>query len=103
MVSLNGSPLLEFEMLDWRSTQAAIDGLLGIDYDAYIRTVILGHKSTASFLSSSPWLGRELIEALLGLSALDRYEEVTRAMIKEVNTDLDDVENDDRDATGPLL
>ncbi|ROV89363.1 hypothetical protein VPNG_10120 [Cytospora leucostoma] len=88
VVSLRGAAQTQLEMDTPRATQAAIDELLGIDFDAYIRTVVLGHESAAGFLSSTALQRRELIESALGLSMLDKLFDITRRMAKEV-----DVEN----------
>lgn len=88
VVSLRGAVQTQLEKDNPRATQAAIDELLGIDFDTYIRTVVLGHESAAGFLSSTALQRRELIESALGLSTLDRLFDMTRRMVKDV-----DVEN----------
>ncbi|ROV87237.1 hypothetical protein VMCG_10762 [Cytospora schulzeri] len=88
VISLRGAEQTQFEKDTLRATQAAIDELLGIDFDAYIRTVVLGHESAAGFLSSTALQRRELIESALGLSMLDGLFDMTRRMLKDV-----DVEN----------
>ncbi|KAK6697061.1 hypothetical protein SNK05_013608 [Fusarium graminearum] len=47
------------------TTQEAIVELLGINYETYIKTVVLSHESAASFLSSKAAEKRKLTEAAL--------------------------------------
>lgn len=87
VVSLRGLAQTQLERDTPRATQAAIDELLGIDFDAYIRTVVLGHESAAGFLSSTALQRRELIESALGLSMLDKLFDMTRRMAKDFDVD----------------
>ncbi|TFB05308.1 putative DNA double-strand break repair Rad50 ATPase [Trichoderma ghanense] len=87
IVSLHGEPQPQLELPDTRSTQAAIDELLGIDFETYIRTVVLSHESAASFLSSTPAQRRDLIETSLGLSMLDHCAQVSRALLKDIDNE----------------
>lgn len=87
IVSLHGEPQPQLELPDTRSTQRAIDELLGINYNAYIRTVVLSHESTASFLSSTPPQRRDLIETSLGLSMLDHCAKISRALLKDIDNE----------------
>ncbi|KAL7821152.1 hypothetical protein V8C44DRAFT_313694 [Trichoderma aethiopicum] len=87
IVSLHGEPQPQLELPDTHSTQRAIDELLGIKYDAYIRTVVLSHESTASFLSSTPPQRRDLIETSLGLSMLDHCAKIARALLKDIDNE----------------
>lgn len=87
VVSLNGVVQTQLERDTPRATQAAINELLGIDFDAYIRTVVLGHESAAGFLSSTSLQRRELIESALGLSTLDGLFDMTRRMLKDTDVD----------------
>lgn len=92
IVSLHGEPQPQFEHPDSRTRQAAIDELLGINYETYVRTVVLGHESAISFLSSSPAQRRDLVEATLGLSMLDQYGQVSRLVLKDVDKNVAEVE-----------
>ncbi|KAI0017533.1 P-loop containing nucleoside triphosphate hydrolase protein [Xylariomycetidae sp. FL0641] len=92
IVSLNGVEQPQYEMTTARETQAAIDELLGTDYDTFVRTSMLGHESNASFLSSSSVQRREIIESLLGLSTLDDYGRISRQMVREIDADADSLE-----------
>ncbi|KAK1251337.1 hypothetical protein MKX07_005892 [Trichoderma sp. CBMAI-0711] len=87
IVSLHGEPQPKLELPDSRSTQGAIDELLGIDFDTYIRTVVLCHESAASFLSSKPPQRRDLIETSLGLSMLDHCANVSKALLKDIDNE----------------
>ncbi|KAL7806883.1 P-loop containing nucleoside triphosphate hydrolase protein [Trichoderma gracile] len=87
IVSLHGEPQPQLELPDSRSTQGAIDELLGIDFETYIRTVVLSHESAASFLSSTPLQRRDLIETSLGLSMLDQCAQVSKALLKDIDNE----------------
>ncbi|KAI1425008.1 P-loop containing nucleoside triphosphate hydrolase protein [Xylaria sp. FL1777] len=87
IVSLNGIEQTQFEHGEARSGQAALDELLGIDYEDFIKAVVLGHESAASFLSSTPAQRHDLIESSLGLSTLDKSADLSRRMVREVDDD----------------
>ncbi|KAJ8124709.1 hypothetical protein O1611_g8931 [Lasiodiplodia mahajangana] len=87
IVSLDGKDQPQFEHGESRATQAAIDDLLGIDYEEFIKTVVLGHESAASFLSSTPTQRHELIDSALGLSTLDKSAELSRRVLREIDND----------------
>ncbi|KAJ4200796.1 hypothetical protein NW759_015822 [Fusarium solani] len=92
VVSLRGEPQPQLEHPDVRTTQAAINELLGTDYETYVRTVVLSHESAASFLNSTPAQRRDLIEASLGLSMLDQCGQVSRLLLKDIDADVNKVE-----------
>ena len=92
IISLRGEPQPQLEHPDARTTQAAINELLGTDYETYVRTVVLSHESAASFLNSTPAERRDLIEASLGLSMLDQCGQVSRLLLKDIDTDMNKVE-----------
>ncbi|KAI0509603.1 P-loop containing nucleoside triphosphate hydrolase protein [Xylaria bambusicola] len=85
IVSLNGVEQPQFEHGEARATQAAIDELLGIEYEEFIKAVVLGHESAASFLSSTPAQRQDFIESTLGLSTLDRSADLSRRMLREID------------------
>lgn len=87
IVSLNGVPQLQYEKGDARSTQEAIEDLLGTDYDTYVRTVILGPESAVGFLSSTALQRRDLIESMLGLGRLEAQRDLTRQMMREIDSE----------------
>ncbi|KAI0118254.1 P-loop containing nucleoside triphosphate hydrolase protein [Nemania sp. FL0031] len=87
IVSLNSVDQPQFEHGEARATQASIDELLGVDYEEFIKTVVLGHESAASFLSSTPTQRHDLIDSALGLSALDKSAELSRKMLREIDND----------------
>lgn len=93
IVSLRGEPQPQLELPDARTTQQAIDELLGTDYETYVRTVVLSHESAASFLSSTPAQRRNLIETSLGLSMLDQCGQVSRLLLKDVDKDVIEVQS----------
>ncbi|KAL7948131.1 hypothetical protein V8C42DRAFT_316778 [Trichoderma barbatum] len=92
IVSLHDESQTQFEHPDARTTQEAINELLGTDYETYIRTVVLSHESAASFLNSTAVQRRDLIEASLGLSMLDQCGQVSRMLLRDVDNDKNEVE-----------
>ncbi|KAK1826924.1 P-loop containing nucleoside triphosphate hydrolase protein [Podospora conica] len=86
IISLHGEPQPQLE------TQAAIDELLGTDYETYVRTVVLSHESAASFLNLTAAQRRDLIETSLGLSMLNQCGQVSRLLLKDIDTDVNKVE-----------
>lgn len=88
LVERDGKVLPEFEKADARTTQSAIDELLCVNYNTFIKTVVLGNESTASFLSSTPLQRRDLILSVLGLEILDRCASTTRRMLRELGNDM---------------
>ncbi|RWA09368.1 hypothetical protein EKO27_g5732 [Xylaria grammica] len=87
VVSLHGVDQPQFEHGEARATQAALDELLGIDYEKYIKTVVLEQESAASFLTSTPAQRHELIESTLRLSGLDKSAGLSRRMLREIDDD----------------
>ena len=87
VVSLRGIPQPQFEKGDSRATQEAIEDLLGTDYDMYVRTVFLGSESAVGFLSSTSAQRRDLIESTLGLGELESQRELTRQMMREIDSE----------------
>ncbi|EFX03530.1 gp46 recombination endonuclease subunit [Grosmannia clavigera kw1407] len=92
LVSLHGVVQTQFEHGHSRDTQAAIGELLGIDFDTYARTVVLGHESTTGFLNASGAQRRDLIETALELSSLDRCSAVSRDLLKDMDADIAEVQ-----------
>ncbi|KAI1445161.1 P-loop containing nucleoside triphosphate hydrolase protein [Annulohypoxylon stygium] len=81
----------QFEGPDSRNTQASIDNLLGIDFDTFIRIVLLGNESAPSFLNSTTLQKRQLIELVLGLEVLDGCAETCNSMLSQVEEELGDM------------
>ncbi|KAF3056472.1 hypothetical protein GL218_06371 [Daldinia childiae] len=79
IVEKDGIVQPQFEGPSSRSSQASINGLLGVDFDTFIRTILLGNESTRSFLSASQLQKRQLIEA-----ALDEELGVKKSRLNEV-------------------
>jgi DNA repair exonuclease SbcCD ATPase subunit len=92
VISLRGEPQPRLERPDARTTQAAINELLGTDFETYVRTVVLSHDSAASFLNSTLAQRRDLIEASLGLSMLDQWGQVSKLLLKDIDTNVNNVE-----------
>ncbi|KAK5636878.1 hypothetical protein RRF57_012590 [Xylaria bambusicola] len=93
IVSLNGVEQPHFEHGEARATQAAIDELLGIEYEEFIKAVVLGHESAASFLSSTPAQRQDFIESTLGLSTLDKAADLSRRMLREIDEECTTLRN----------
>ncbi|KAF5020333.1 hypothetical protein F66182_7639 [Fusarium sp. NRRL 66182] len=94
IVSLDGEPQPQFEHPDARTTQAAINELLGIDYKMYVKTIVLSHESAASFLRSNATERRELTESSLGLSILDSCWQVSKLSLKDIDKKMEKVGSD---------
>ncbi|KAI0135935.1 P-loop containing nucleoside triphosphate hydrolase protein [Daldinia grandis] len=88
IVEKDGIVQPQFEGPSARSSQASINGLLGVDFDTFIRITLLGNESTRSFLSASQLQKRQLIEAALGLGILDGCTETCNSMMSQVDEEL---------------
>ncbi|KAI1802666.1 P-loop containing nucleoside triphosphate hydrolase protein [Daldinia bambusicola] len=88
IVEKDGVVQPQFEGPSTRSSQASINELLGMDFDTFIRTILLGNESTRSFLSASPLQRRQLTEAALGLEVLDGCSETCNLMMSQVDDEL---------------
>ncbi|KAH7230918.1 P-loop containing nucleoside triphosphate hydrolase protein [Fusarium tricinctum] len=97
IVLLHGEAQLQYNHPDKGTTQEAIVELLGINYETYIKTVVLSHESAASFLSSKAAEKRKLTEAALGMSILDTYGKVSRLLLKDVDENANAVEKNMQD------
>ncbi|KAI1329690.1 P-loop containing nucleoside triphosphate hydrolase protein [Xylariaceae sp. FL0255] len=93
VVSLDGIEQAQFEHGEARNTQTAIDDLLGIAYEEFIKTVVLGHESAASFLSSTPSQRHDLIESTLRLSGLDKAANLSRKMVRDIDEEMTTLRN----------
>ena len=93
IVAFRGEPQHHLEHPDMRTTQAAINELLGTDYETYVRTVVLGHESAASFMNLTPVQRRDLIETTLGLSVLDQCAQLSRLLLKDIDAEMDRVKD----------
>ncbi|KAM0511055.1 hypothetical protein ACHAPE_010259 [Trichoderma viride] len=92
VVSLHGEPQPQFEHPLNRTTQEAINDLLGTDYKTYVKTVVLSQESAASFLNSTSKERSIFIEASLGLSILDQCFEVSKLPLQDINSDVNKLE-----------
>ncbi|KAI8963130.1 P-loop containing nucleoside triphosphate hydrolase protein [Daldinia sp. FL1419] len=88
IVEKDGITQPQFEGPSAKNSQESINELLGVDYDTFTRTIMLGNESTKSFLSASPLQKRQLIEAALGLGVLDDCAETCNLMTSEVDEKL---------------
>ncbi|XEU97313.1 hypothetical protein FSHL1_002599 [Fusarium sambucinum] len=91
VVALHGEPQPQFECSHARITQAAINELLGTDFETYVRTVVLSQESAASFLNSTPTQRRDLIEASLGLPMLDDWGQMAKRLLKDIDIKVTEV------------
>lgn len=103
LVEKNGVIQPQFEGPNVKSTQASINGLLGIDFDTFIRTILLGNESTRSFLSASPLQRRQLMEASLGLGVLDGCAEACNSMLSQVDKELGDKQSRLKEVTHTII
>lgn len=92
VVSLHGEPQPQFEHPLNRTTQEAINDLLGTDYKTYVKTVVLSQESAASFLNSTSKERSIFIEASLGLSILDQCFDVSKLPLQDINSDVNKLE-----------
>ncbi|KAI5923531.1 P-loop containing nucleoside triphosphate hydrolase protein [Camillea tinctor] len=93
VVEKNGVIQPQFEGPDAKSTQTSINNLLGIDFDTFIRIVLLGNESSQSFLSSTSLEKRQLIESVLDLKVLDECYEVCNLMLNQVKEKLEGIQS----------
>ncbi|KAI0594692.1 P-loop containing nucleoside triphosphate hydrolase protein [Biscogniauxia sp. FL1348] len=93
IVEKNGIIQPQFEGPDIKSTQASIDSLLGVDFDTFIRIVLLGNESAPSFLSSTSLQKRQLIESVLGLKVLDGCADTCTLMLNQVKEELGGIQS----------
>ncbi|KAJ4004045.1 hypothetical protein NW752_010876 [Fusarium irregulare] len=92
VVSLHGEDQPHLEHPTSRTTQQAINELLGTDYETYVRIVLLSQESAASFLNSTPIQRRDLIESSLGLPILDHCGQMSKMLLKDIDTQVSEVE-----------
>jgi ABC-type thiamine transport system ATPase subunit/predicted phosphodiesterase len=82
----DGQYLSEFERGSIKDSQTAIERLIGIDFDTFSKSTIVG-ESVFNFLSSDAKQRREMIEDLLGLNQFDDYLTEVREQRKRLLTD----------------
>ncbi|KAL7894678.1 P-loop containing nucleoside triphosphate hydrolase protein [Trichoderma sp. SZMC 28014] len=92
VVSLHGEPQPQFEHPLARTTQEAINELLGTDFKTYVKTVVLSQESATNFLSSTPQQRSAFIETSLGLSILDQCGQTSKLLLKDIDNDVDKLE-----------
>ncbi|OAA53582.1 hypothetical protein SPI_09289 [Niveomyces insectorum RCEF 264] len=76
-------------------TQAALDDLLGTDYNTFVRTAVLGQENGIGFLSATAEQRRSLAEEALGVPELEECAKISKAA-------LDDIANVQRSAVNDL-
>lgn len=76
-VFYEGKYLSEYEKGSLKDSQVALESLLGINYDMFTKSIVVGDNSV-NFLTSDSKKRRELIEDLLGLYLFDDYLANTR-------------------------
>jgi DNA repair exonuclease SbcCD ATPase subunit/DNA repair exonuclease SbcCD nuclease subunit len=83
----------DFEKGNPQATQKAINDLLGINAENFIRSNIMGQNVTANFISGDEKKRRAMIEEMLGLERFDAYLEKTREYKKSIGDQLDQQES----------
>jgi DNA repair exonuclease SbcCD ATPase subunit/DNA repair exonuclease SbcCD nuclease subunit len=84
------------------ATQKAINDLLGIDADTFIRAYIMGQNVTANFISGDEKARRIMIEEMLGLERFDAYLEKVREFKKTFAEQLEQQESVQRIRAGEI-
>lgn len=103
IVEKDGIIQSQFEGPNTRSSQASINELLGVEFETFIRTILLGNESTRSFLSASSIQRRQLTETALGLGILDRCAEACNSMLGQVDEELNQKKSELREVTHTLV
>lgn len=83
----NGAYRPDMEKGEPKATQRKINDLLGIDYDKFIKTQIMGQNLTANFITADEKARRAMIEDMLGMERFDSYLEEVRAEKKALATE----------------
>lgn len=90
-----------------RETDRHIQELLGLDYETFIRAVILPQGDFAAFLKSSPAKQREMLRKLLRLDVYEDMRALARRRAQELATRLNEgerrLQEDYADATAERL
>ena len=68
----DGQYLSDFEKGSTKDSQTAIEGLLGVNYDTFSKSIVVG-DNFVNFLTSDAKQRREMVEDLLGLYLFDDY------------------------------
>jgi DNA repair exonuclease SbcCD ATPase subunit len=71
--------LADKELGELRHTQKLLDDTLGIDYDTFSKSVVLGQNIFNNFVSGSKEQRRTIIEEMLGLDKFNAYFEHCKA------------------------
>lgn len=85
----NGIYQASFEKGVPTATQQAINDLLGIDFDTFTKSKVLGQSLAVNFISAGDKVRREIIERMLGLERFDSYLAHTREIKRTLSNELD--------------
>ncbi|MCY4402809.1 MAG: AAA family ATPase [Candidatus Poribacteria bacterium] len=83
-----------------------ITSILGLDFEAFTRSVMLAQGEFAAFLKSLPEDRREILEATAGIHIYDKLKEALNAKVNQVSDEYNEIEyklNQIPDATTEIL
>lgn len=69
-----------------------ITSILGLDFDAFTRSVMLAQGEFSAFLKASPEDRREILEATAGINIYDRLRETLNEKVNEVTDTYNEIE-----------
>jgi len=70
-----------------------ITSILGLDFEAFTRSVMLAQGEFAAFLKSSPEDRREILEATAGINIYDKLRETLNEKVNEVTDTYNEIDN----------
>eukprot|EP01125_Pyxidicula_operculata_P020453 TRINITY_DN7559_c0_g1_i1.p1 TRINITY_DN7559_c0_g1~~TRINITY_DN7559_c0_g1_i1.p1 ORF type:complete len:1128 (+),score=226.98 TRINITY_DN7559_c0_g1_i1:11-3394(+) len=85
--------LAENEKGELKNSQQRINSILGIDYDIFTKSVVMGQNIVNNFLSGSQQQRRTIIEQTLGLEKLNIYYDTAKNLRVEVEQKIADLVN----------
>lgn len=80
----DGKKLEDYDKADPKAQQQKINELLGIDYETYLNSVVMGQNITAGFMTGDEKKRRKIIEQMLGLERIDECLIEIREMKKKL-------------------
>lgn len=97
------------ELGELRNTQKLINGKLGIDFDTFSRSVVLGQNIFANFISGGKEQRRSIVEEMLGLDKFNLFFDIAKqrrqavdALMADLDTDRANTERQLQEATTVL-
>lgn len=82
VVRKDGEPLEGMDKGNRDAAQAGIDHLLGTNFAAYSKTVVLAEETARGFVQATPAARRQIIEDLLGFGEFELYLKELRSRLK---------------------